>query len=47
MNGNVQHVIFHTTFEAQDYALRTTEAVAIWDDGNFLLKGNNFWYSRQ
>ncbi|MCK4848678.1 MAG: hypothetical protein KAT16_06625, partial [Candidatus Heimdallarchaeota archaeon] len=32
----------HQTFEAQDYALRLTDAVAIWDGGNFLLKGTNY-----
>ncbi len=32
----------HQTFEAEDYALRTTDAPAIWDGGNFLLKGTNY-----
>ncbi len=32
----------HQTFEAEDYALRTTDATAIWDGGDFLLKGNNY-----
>ena len=32
----------HQTFESEDYALRLTEAVSIWDGGNFLLKGNNY-----
>ncbi len=32
----------HQTFEAQDYALRVTEAVAIFDGSNFALKGNNY-----
>jgi hypothetical protein len=32
----------HQTFEAEDYALRMTEAVSIWDDGTFALKGNSF-----
>ena len=31
----------HTTFEAEDYALRMTDADAIWNGGSFLLKGNN------
>jgi hypothetical protein len=32
----------HQTFESQDYALRLTDAVAIFDGGNFLLKGTNY-----
>ena len=32
----------HQTFESEDYALRLTDAVAIWDGGDFLLKGNNY-----
>ncbi len=32
----------HQTFEAEDYALRVTEAESIWDGGTFALKGTNF-----
>ncbi len=38
----------HTTFEAQDYALRTTDATWGVDDTPFLLKGTEYvWYSGQ
>lgn len=33
----------HTTFEYEDYALRTTEAASTWDGGTFLLKGQSMF----
>jgi uncharacterized CHY-type Zn-finger protein len=33
----------HTTFEYEDYALRTTDAAAIWNGGDFLLKGESMF----